>query len=114
MICIMTIAIAFSALTALSACTGYQSVGSMGGMVCNEKVKVFCGRSPIPKGKWTPSNSAKTIAKVHSINIHNDKGAVSLRRLYQFYYEANDQDNFFFRISFTACGLALPPDAFIA
>jgi hypothetical protein len=51
MIRIMTIAIAFSALTALSACTGYQSVGSMGGMVCNENGEGVLWAKPNSKGK---------------------------------------------------------------
>jgi hypothetical protein len=51
MICIMTIAIAFSALTALSACTSYQSVGSMGEVVCNEKGEGVLWAKPNSKGK---------------------------------------------------------------
>lgn len=50
MIRTLTIALAFSALTALSACTGYQSVGSMGEMVCNEKGEGVLWAKPNSKG----------------------------------------------------------------
>ncbi|MGA0395192.1 MAG: hypothetical protein ACO3MW_14160 [Rhodospirillales bacterium] len=51
MIRIMTLAFTFSALTALSACTGYQSVGSMGEMVCNEKGEGVLWAKPNSQGK---------------------------------------------------------------
>ena len=51
MIRIFTIAITFSALTALSACTGYQSVGSMGEMVCNKKGEGILWAKPNANGK---------------------------------------------------------------
>lgn len=51
MIRTLTIALAFSALATLSACTGYQSVGSMGEMVCNEKGEGVLWAKPNSKGK---------------------------------------------------------------
>ena len=48
---ILTIALAFGALTTLSACDGWKGVGSMGDMVCNEKGEGVLWAKPNSKGR---------------------------------------------------------------